>query len=129
MVSLAKTPQEIKQDAADMPVAVASNKISGPEYPYGCCISLEDETLDKLGMGGDMPAAGETIRFTATAKVTCASVRDEIGSDGTTKQCKRVELQITDMDMMGSPVDDQINKSEARRKRFYGGGEPDGDEA
>lgn len=127
MVSLAKTPQEMQKDAADMPMSVASNKVSGPEYPYGCCISLDDETLDKTGLGGDMPAAGETIRFTAMAKVTCASVRDEIGADGTTKQCRRVELQITDMDVMGSPVEDQIAKSDARRKRFYGG-DDDGDE-
>src|SRR5882757_395947 len=127
MVSLAKTPQEMQKDAADMPMSVASNKVSGPEYPYGCCISLDDETLDKTGLGGDIPAAGETIHITAMAKVTCASVRDEIGTDSTTKQCRRVELQITDMDVMGNPVEDQIAKSDARRKRFYGG-DDDGDE-
>jgi len=38
-----------------------------------------------------------------------------------------VELQITDMDVMGNPIEDQIAKSDARRKRFYGG-DDDGDE-
>lgn len=129
MVSLAKTPQEIKQDTADMPMVMTGSKPSGPEYPYGCCISLDDETLEKLGLDGDMPAAGEMIRFTAVAKVTCSNIRDEIDSTGATKKCLRVEMQITDMDVAsGSPVDEQIKKSAARRERFYGTSEPDGDE-
>src|SRR5216684_4161188 len=116
MVSLAKTPQEMKQDMTDMPTAMPGSKSMGPEYPYGCCISLDDETLEKTGLGGDMPAAGEMIRFQAIAKVTCASVRDEIDAQGNATQCKRVELQITDMDVMSdSPVEEAIAKSEARR--------------
>ena len=121
MVNLAKTAEEMKADRADLPVSIPGGKISGPEYPYGCCISLDDETLTKLSLDGDLPAAGEMVHFEAMGKVTCASVRDEIQGDGTTRQCRRVEIQITNMGMIGA-------EPAPRAKKRYVGGEPDGDE-
>lgn len=120
MVSMAKSPEEMKEDMADMPAPVAANKISGPKYPYGLCISLDDETLEKLGLEGDLPAVGETMHFEAIARVTCASANESEGMDGATRMCRRVELQITDM---GVPDPDPAGRAEeasaARRKRFY----------
>jgi hypothetical protein len=121
MVNLARSPEEIKTDMVSIGSPVAGPKPTAPEYPCGCCISLDDECLNKMGLDGDLPEAGEMIHFEAMAKVTCASVRDEVGPDGTSKQCRRVELQITDMGMVGA-------EPQPRAKRWYGGDEPDGDE-
>ncbi len=123
MVNLARTPEDIKEETASMAMpAVAMSKPSAPEYPYGCCISLDDETLEKMGLDGDLPTAGEMVHFEAMAKVTCSSVRDEVGADGAAKQCRRVELQITNMGMIGA-------EPQPRAKKWYGGSdEPDGDE-
>jgi hypothetical protein len=95
MVSMANTPAEVKKDAAMMSAPVSMP--SGPKYPYGLCISLDDDCLKKLGLDGDMPAVGEVIHFTAIAKVTSASMNDRETTDGGSEQCCRIELQITDM--------------------------------
>lgn len=94
MVSMANTPEEAKKDMA-MPASVSA--MSGPKYPYGLCLSLDDDSLKKLGLAGDMPAVGEVIHFTAIAKVTSASMNDRETTDGGSEQCCRIELQITDM--------------------------------
>jgi hypothetical protein len=117
MVNLARSPEETK---GDMPqTAVMASKPTVPEYPYGCCISLDDECLKKMALDGDLPQAGEMIHFEAMAKVTCASVRDEVDAAGNATQCRRVELQITDMGM--------LSPSEQKPRKWYGDG-PSGDE-
>ncbi len=109
MVSLARKPADTKQAAEPMlPLP------SAPQYPYGCCISLDDETLERVGLDGDLPAPGELVHFCCTATVTSASKDPGTG-------CCRVELQITEMGVPGSP--------ENRGERWYGDHEePDGDE-
>jgi hypothetical protein len=96
MVSMAKSPEEMKGDYP-APMSTSEGKISGPKYPYGLCISLDDETLEKLGLDGELPSAGETVQFSAIAKVTSSSDNEMLQDDGSTKRCCRVELQITDM--------------------------------
>lgn len=127
MVNMAKTPDDVKKEIGSMGAVPCSPATS--TYPYGLSISFDDETLKKLGLSGDIPQIGEVVQFCASAKVTSASLNENEKADGTKEQCCRIELQITDMAMMGGdPADDEVAKSEARRKRFYGGGEPDGDE-
>jgi hypothetical protein len=116
MVSMAHTPAEAKEEAKEMSVAP-----SVPKYPYGLCISLDDDSLKKLGLDGDLPAVGETMQFTAIARVTSASMHEREATDGgKAEQCCRVELQITDMGVPSDSVGQSIERSEARRKRFYG---------
>ena len=120
MVSLAKTPAEVKEDMAPM---VAANPMpTAPQYPYGCCISLENETLQKLGLDGDLPAVGDVIEFMATAKVTSASMNERMDENGKPETCCRVELQITDMDVAETedPAEEELERSAMRRQRFYG---------
>lgn len=118
LVNMAKTPDEVKKDLADYPASVAgSAKPTGPMYPYGLCISLDDETLKKLGLDGDMPGVGDIIQFNAIAKVTSVSENEREGTDGAKTQCRRVELQITDMGIPGTGDED---RSAERRQRFYG---------
>lgn len=100
--------------------AIALEDSSAKQYPYGCCISLDDDTMAKLGLDGDMPAPGDVVEFAACACVTSAS------KDPTTGCC-RVELQITDMAVIEveDPAEEAMERSEARRKRFYGANEGD----
>ena len=116
MVNFARSPVEVKRE---MPTVATSARPSAPEYPYGCCISLDDECLKKMALDGDLPQAGEMIHFEAMAKVTCASVRDEVDADGNATQCGRVELQITDMGMVGA--------TEQKPRNWYADG-PSGDD-
>lgn len=121
MVDLALTPEDIKEQQGEMCApAVASGKYSGPKYPYGLCIRLEDETLAKLKLDGDLPSPGELVQFCATAKVTSASENERETSDGKTEKRCCVELQITEMAI--SPGDAAIAAAEAtaaRRKRIF----------
>lgn len=120
MISMARTPAEAKKEVEKYMGDAPSPVASVPTYPYGLCVSLDEEILAKLGMSGDMPEVGEVMQFTAMAKVTSASMSEREKSDGTKEQCCRIELQITDM---GVPAPDlagqSMQKSEERRKRFY----------
>ena len=120
MVSLAKTPAEVKEESA--PLMATSMPSSAPQYPCGCCISLENDTLKKLGLDGDLPAVGDVIEFMATAKVTSASMNERVDENGKSETCCRVELQITDMDVAETedPAEEELERSAMRRQRFYG---------
>jgi hypothetical protein len=128
MVNLAKSPAEVKTDMASMAMPASVGKPSVAEYPYGCCISLDDDCLKKLGLDGDMPGVGESIHGCFIAKVTSASMNERVGEDGVAEQCCRIELQITDMGILSAdPADMAMEQSEARRQRFYGKPDSDGD--
>lgn len=120
LINMARSAAEVKNDAP-MPTAVGESKYEGPKYPYGLCISLEDESLKKLGLDGDEPSVGDIIQFNAIAKVTNVSENESEGTDGTTNKHCRVELQITDMGIPGTnQADRDVDRSEQRRARFYG---------
>lgn len=59
------------------------------EYPYGLCISLCKDELEKLGMKVTDYKIGDVIALDAVTKVRAIS-QDEMGYD-------RLELQITDL--------------------------------
>lgn len=120
MVDLARSAAEVKKEMT----TITSMPDRAPEYPCGCCISLDDETLEKVGLSGDLPSLGSLIHFCAVAKVTSASMSESMDGDGKPRKCCRVELQIV---QMGIPT---ANKD--RGQAWYGNGsdhaEPDGDE-
>jgi hypothetical protein len=123
MISMVRTADDIRKEVETYPGASAPDA-SAPAYPYGLCISFEDATLARLKLDGDPPERGEIIHFEAIARVTAVSDSERETVSGEKKQCVRVELQITDMGLIGG------DRSEGRAKRFYGAemGEPDGDE-
>ena len=65
----------------------------GPEndYPYGLCISLEDESLDKLSID-KLPTVGKKVKLTAEATVD--RVSENASKDS---KSRSVSLQITKM--------------------------------
>lgn len=126
MVDMSKSTEEIKRD---MPMAVPSMgaKATAPVYPYGLCISLDQDDMAKLGMAGDLPEVGEMIHLAAMAKVTSVSENEREDTDGNKSKCCRVELQITHLatENEDDEVEMAVQKSAGRRKRFYGSSEED----
>jgi hypothetical protein len=133
LVDMAKTPEEVKEEIANdnRPSTAATNGSSPkvPVYPYGLCLSLEDESLEKLKLDGALPPVGATIFICGEARVTSASSSEREGPDGKKTSCNRVELQFT---RMGVPAPDlgsmAVAASEMRQSKWYGHSEPDGDE-
>lgn len=101
MKSMKVDPESAQES---MPMAVTP-----PPYPYGLCLSLDDDTCDNLGIT-DLPAVGTEVMIQAKAIVTAAGV----GSDGGGEMQKRLELQITDM---GVSIGKKVNVE----KVLYGG--------
>lgn len=62
---------------------------SPPTYPYGLCISLCEDELDKLGLGEDDIDIGDILHMHCLAQVTSKSSVDNVSG-----QSCRIELQI-----------------------------------
>lgn len=83
----------MKMSAEERAESVPSVEQEPQEYPYGLCISLDDDALEKLGASG--LTVGQEVTFTAKAKVTRTSQHQEEGSDKETY----ASWQITDMEV------------------------------
>ena len=83
MVDMARTPVEITKDMA-MPTM--------PVYPYGLCLRLEKDQLEKLGVDYDDWAVGDNFHLFCLAKIT--SIRKNETADG--EDCC-VEMQVTEI--------------------------------
>ena len=92
MHSMATTAEMKKMDS---PTEVGSSKDSGPKYPYGTKVTLENGHVGMMGM--DDAAPGDDVEFTAKGKVMGARHEDM----GNGKKRKSVDIQITHMGMMG----------------------------
>lgn len=122
MISMARSTEEVKKEIDKYAGGPASIKdATVPTYPYGLCLSLDDESLNKLGLKGDLPDVGDMIHFCAMGRVTSASEREEGEADGDKKTCRRIELQITDMGM----ENEREESDGMRRENWYGAGKKD----
>lgn len=106
MVDMRRTPKE-KEEAVEELIAPSVS-----DYPYGLCISLCSEELEKLGLSEI--GHGEMIHLHCMATVTSVSTHDNSsGSD------KRAELQIT---AIAAEDEDEENREQDRMtpaKRLY----------
>ncbi len=106
MVDMAMKPVEIENvkpiNGADTPMP--------PMYPYGLCLSLNDETLDKLNME-DNCSVGDQVHFHCLAKVTSTTENEGSG--------KRIELQVIAMSAEGEEDEEQEEKKLAPYKKAY----------
>lgn len=64
---------------------------SPPDYPYGLCISLCEDELEKLNLDDSEVSVGDMVHLVCMATVTSISKHD---SEMNGPSC-RVELQIT----------------------------------
>ena len=86
MKSMKMSPAEVKE-YTEPSVALGS----APRYPYGLCINLDDDGIEKLGLVA-LPEVGSTLMI--QARVQVVAVRQNQRQD---ELDRNVELQITDM--------------------------------
>jgi hypothetical protein len=119
-VDMAKTPEEVNKEVTDMRSPVSASADNVPKYPYGLCINLDDDCLEKLDLD-DECEVGDMIHLCAMARVTSCSANE---TEGGTKH--RIELQITAL-----AVEDEDDENEAKREhkmtKRYGGDEAEAD--
>ena len=75
--------REEKKDHAPM----AASEYSGPEYPYGLRLQLDDHELEKLEL--ELPAVGDHFRVVASGCVKAVS-----SSDHGSGERRHVEIQL-----------------------------------
>ena len=100
LTDMAKTTDEIEKEET-ISVGGPAPMANINRYPYGLCISLDEEDLAKLGMPLDADV-GDMIQVAAMARVTSVSKKEM--ADGTC-DC-RVELQITHLNLEGDDEDE-----------------------
>lgn len=88
LVSMKRTPEDRRKDAGE----AAPIEALAPDYPYGLCIHMDGDELDKVGMK-ELPAVGTEIPITVRVKVTRVSQSAVEGAD----EERSIDLQITDM--------------------------------
>lgn len=130
LVDLAKTPEAVKEETAP-PTAGAvayddGGKRATPAYPYGLTICLNEDSLDKLGLGGDLPDVGDQVTIIAVGTVTSASANESKKADGGTVVHKRVEIELREMGVQGDELAQAEEALAKRTKRWYGEAKGDG---
>lgn len=88
LVSL-KLPPRDKTSEEKMYTTMAAG--DDPEYPYGCCLNLDEKQLDALGLK-DLPKVGSTVTLQAKARIT--GVNENETQSGSRRS---LSIQITDL--------------------------------
>lgn len=78
------TPKEAKEQ-------YEPKSLDSPQYPYGLCLNLDNDSLEKLGI--PIPAVGQELSLTAKVEVTSVSQYDSKNGHKNSS----ISLQITDM--------------------------------
>lgn len=108
-VDLKKSPAEMAEDKVESCVVGYSQSL----YPYGLCIYLENDTLEKLDLSSDVDA-GDMVYLQAVGKVTSVNKRDtEKGPDN------RVEIQLTHIALSEEHEDEEPKKPKPDYRKFY----------
>lgn len=95
MASMKRTADDKRKDMG----APATVDSIAPDYPWGLCIHLGADELNKLGIK-EMPEAGCCMMLMATVHVTRVQVTAAAGVKPGDDSERSVDLQITDM-MLG----------------------------
>lgn len=92
MVSMKRTAADKRADKMEQ----ASVEAIAPDYPYGLCIHLDKDELDKLGLGDSLPKVGTEFVWTVKATVTAARQSVSTSTRGDDDYIS-VDFQITDI--------------------------------
>lgn len=95
-----------------MEPAASPKEDTGPKYPWGTRLTLEDDHVGMMGM--DDAKSGETVEMMVRGKVTGTRNEDMAGG----KKRKSVDIQVTHMGMKPKEMD-----MKAAAKTLYGGKE------
>lgn len=109
LVDMARTEADKKASQERMEAMMDSD---GPDYPWGLCLNLCNDELDKLGIK-ELPDVGDEFHIYAVAKVT--NVHMSVGETG--NDSRGVSLQITQMGTMES--DSQAEKMSRMASKLY----------
>lgn len=102
MVDMKLTPKEVKEEKAE------AKAYEPPPYPWGLCIRLEKDELDKLKLAA-LPNVGDEVHITAVGRVTGVSsaMRDQNDED------KTVSIQITMLELANEGAEDGDESAKA----------------
>lgn len=109
IVSMERTETE-KKAAEKRMEAMPS---AGPDYPWGLCINLGKDELDKLGIK-ELPEVGDEYHVYAVCGVTRVSQSASAGGEDS----KGIELQITEMGVMHEDEGEEGDFSKAAGKLY-----------
>ena len=98
-----------KKKKAETETAQPSSSV--PDYPYGLSLTLNEDSLKKLGMD-ELPKVGETCMIHAAGEIT--RVSQSSSNDGKEKS---VEIQITKLHVMPG-MDEDSEYRDAAEKGF-----------
>lgn len=88
--------------------------MDAPEYPYGLCLDVDDDALEKLGVTA-LPKVGTEMLINAKVVVKSVSSHDTQGGESEA----RASLQITDMEI----VSNQTERNSGAATLLYGVGD------
>ena len=93
LINMQQTAEEAKEYADPKPA-------DAPKYPWGLCITLNDDSLEKLGVAA-LPAVDTEVTIIAKAMVSRTSEYQTQGGESE----RSLDLQITDMQLGGLDAD------------------------
>ena len=92
LVSMMRTPEDKRKDAGE---AAPITSIA-PDYPYGLCVHLDKDELDKLGIT-DLPKVGTKLNLEAAVVVTSVRQSAAMAMGQDPDESVSIDLQITDL--------------------------------
>lgn len=92
MVSMKRDPQSTREERA------APMETMAPDYPWGLCLNLEAEELDKLGIT-KLPEVGSEMELCVRVKVTRVAQSASTDTRGKKDESRSVGLQVTDIEI------------------------------
>lgn len=97
MVDLLETPKQEQNAGYGMTSPAMPMVDNKPRYPYGLCIELNEEVMEKLGID-ELPEVGTMIHGVYMAKVTSirANATEENSSKGMSLQITHMALEDED---------------------------------
>ena len=93
---MALVNMKMSKEEAKEQIAPSTADKDTPRYPYGLALNLNDDALEKLGIGDEL-SVGDVVTITAKAKVTSKSGYETLVGDAENS----IGLQITDMEVTG----------------------------
>lgn len=93
LINMQQSAEEVKEYTQPKPE-------DAPKYPWGLCITLNDDSLERLGVTA-LPAVDAEVTIVAKATVSRTSEYQTQGGESE-RSC---DLQITDMQVEGLEAD------------------------
>lgn len=99
-VDMSLSKADLKKREGTYPVAVGESGKDGPKFPWGLEIRLDETSLKKLGMDGELPEVGELCQIAGVGRVVAVEEREsqDRSSKNVTIQIERLNLEVKEGD-------------------------------